>query len=77
MALSVVPTDGCPHHVQVYSDISAEWASGDDNAPVDWATTTACAVLTHRVQKSSSSQVVFGENNHQAACESLAFRQVK
>ncbi len=29
-------TDGKPHTVSLYFDITGEWAHGDDNAPIDW-----------------------------------------
>jgi hypothetical protein len=49
MALSAAANDGGSHSVQVYSDISAEWVSGDDSLTVNWTTTTG-DILTHQVQ---------------------------
>ncbi|KAJ7682669.1 DUF1793-domain-containing protein [Mycena polygramma] len=60
MAVSAVATDGESHTVQVYSDISAEWVSGDDSLNVNWNSTTSGDILTHQVQLSSPT--VFGEN---------------
>lgn len=70
MALSAASTDGLSHSVQVYSDISAEWTSGDDSATVNWTTTTG-SILTHQIQKTSP--VVFGENSDQTACKSPTY----
>ncbi|KAF7352677.1 DUF1793-domain-containing protein [Mycena venus] len=61
MAVSAAATDGKSHTVQVYSDISAEWVSGDVGLTVNWNSTTSGAILTHQVQLSSPS--VFAENS--------------
>ncbi|KAG8881508.1 hypothetical protein FRB98_004291 [Tulasnella sp. 332] len=51
MALTVAANDGGSHSVQVYSDISAEWASGDDSQTVNWATDgIGGSIITHSVQ---------------------------
>ncbi|KAG5342508.1 hypothetical protein C0989_000636 [Termitomyces sp. Mn162] len=50
MAVSVIPTDGHSHIVQVYSDITAEWTSGDDTKVVNWTTSTTTDVVTHQIQ---------------------------
>ncbi|KAG5724965.1 hypothetical protein E4T56_gene12457 [Termitomyces sp. T112] len=60
MAVSTVPTDGAAHSVQVYSDISAEWVSGDNSLIANWSTSTG-NVITHQVQLQSPS--VFSEVN--------------
>ena len=49
MAVSAASNDGASHTVSVYSDISAEWVSGDDSLTVDWSTTTGDLVF-HQVQ---------------------------
>lgn len=36
MDVEVVSTDGSQHSVQLYSDISAEWVSGDRSAVAQW-----------------------------------------
>ncbi len=56
--LSAAPNDGKSHSVQIYSDISAEWVSGDDSLTVNWTTTTG-SVVTHQVQLEQ--QTLFGE----------------
>lgn len=48
LALSAVSNDGGSHNVSVYTDISAEWVSGDDSLTVNWTTTTG-NILTHQV----------------------------
>ncbi|KAJ7129539.1 DUF1793-domain-containing protein [Mycena epipterygia] len=61
MAVSAAATDGGSHSVQVYTDISAEWVSGDTSLTVNWNSTTSGTVLTHQVQLSSPT--VFAEVN--------------
>ncbi|KAJ7368431.1 DUF1793-domain-containing protein [Mycena albidolilacea] len=61
LSVSAAATDGKSHTVQVYSDISAEWVSGDNSLTVNWNSTTSESVLTHQVQLSSPS--VFTENS--------------
>ncbi|KAK7061847.1 DUF1793-domain-containing protein [Favolaschia claudopus] len=61
MAVSAASTDESTHSVQIYSDISAEWVSGDNSLLVDWNSTTSGAILTHQVQLQTPN--VFGEVN--------------
>ncbi|KAF7776020.1 hypothetical protein Agabi119p4_4413 [Agaricus bisporus var. burnettii] len=49
MAVSASSTDGAAHRVQVYSDISAEWVSGNNGLAANWTTSTG-SVITHQVQ---------------------------
>ncbi|KZT12530.1 DUF1793-domain-containing protein [Laetiporus sulphureus 93-53] len=49
MAMSVTPTDNNNHSVQVYTDISAEWLSGNDSMIVNW-TTTVDSMIIHQSQ---------------------------
>ncbi|KAH7929420.1 DUF1793-domain-containing protein [Leucogyrophana mollusca] len=49
LSLSAVSTDGGSHSVSIYTDISAEWASGDDTQTVNWTSTTTGDILTHQV----------------------------
>ncbi|KAI0832343.1 DUF1793-domain-containing protein [Trametes gibbosa] len=58
-AISAVSNDGAAHNVQLYSDISAEWITGDNSLTANWTTTTTGTVLTHQVQLVSQTQ--FGE----------------
>ncbi|KAI0073113.1 DUF1793-domain-containing protein [Panus rudis PR-1116 ss-1] len=59
--LSVVASsnDGKPHQVQVYSDISAEWLTGNVSSPVIWKTSTG-NIITHTAQLAQ--QVTYGED---------------
>ncbi|KAJ7228524.1 hypothetical protein GGX14DRAFT_554614 [Mycena pura] len=61
MAVSAAATDHKAHSVQVYSDISAEWVSGDNTLIVNWTSTTTGSILTHQTQLEQ--QTVFGEVN--------------
>ncbi|KAK0490834.1 hypothetical protein IW261DRAFT_1547137 [Armillaria novae-zelandiae] len=49
MTVSAASTDGIKHSVQVYTDISAEWVSGDTSLTANWTTSTG-SILTHQVQ---------------------------
>ncbi|KAF8974432.1 DUF1793-domain-containing protein [Flammula alnicola] len=60
MTVSAASTDGSSHSVQVYSDISAEWVSGDNSLTVNW-TTIAGNIVTHQVQLAR--QIPFTEVN--------------
>ncbi|KAK7060514.1 hypothetical protein VNI00_001279 [Paramarasmius palmivorus] len=62
MALSVASTDGNSHSVQLYSDVSAEWCSGDSALAVNWTTTTG-DTLIHQAQLQN--QTEFAEINDQ------------
>ncbi|KAF8914019.1 DUF1793-domain-containing protein [Gymnopilus junonius] len=61
MAVSAVSNDGASHSVQIYSDISAEWVSGDNSLTADWNTTVSSDVITHQIQLQN--QVPFTEIN--------------
>ncbi|KAI0771550.1 DUF1793-domain-containing protein [Trametes elegans] len=58
--ISVASNDGSAHNVQLYTDISAEWVTGDNSLTANWTTTTG-DVLTHQAQLASQSQ--YGEVN--------------
>ncbi|KAG9004392.1 hypothetical protein FRB94_002410 [Tulasnella sp. JGI-2019a] len=47
LALSAIANDGKTHQVQVYSDISCEWCSGDPVQVANWTTTTTSGVVIH------------------------------
>jgi Domain of unknown function (DUF5127)/Domain of unknown function (DUF4964) len=38
LTVSVLATDGATHAVQVYADITAEWAATDESDVINWAT---------------------------------------
>ncbi|KZV92371.1 DUF1793-domain-containing protein [Exidia glandulosa HHB12029] len=49
MSISVASTDDNVHDVQVYTDISGEWAAGIATDPIKWETHLG-AIVTHEVQ---------------------------
>ncbi|KAJ8518900.1 hypothetical protein ONZ45_g4053 [Pleurotus djamor] len=53
VALNTTSNDGQRHSVQIYSDISGEWASGDNNSPLEWTLNTTTSSLFHCVHRSS------------------------
>ncbi|KAH9951659.1 DUF1793-domain-containing protein [Amylocystis lapponica] len=58
LALSAASNDNATHSVQVYTDISGEWVTGDNTLVVNWSTTTG-DVITHEVQLEQ--ETLFGE----------------
>ncbi|EIW76463.1 DUF1793-domain-containing protein [Coniophora puteana RWD-64-598 SS2] len=53
MAITAKSNDGGSHSVQIYSDISGEWASGDTSQAIKWSTDTSSNVWTHQAQLQS------------------------
>ncbi|KAF8508112.1 hypothetical protein JB92DRAFT_3121204 [Gautieria morchelliformis] len=49
LTISTQSTDGRQHRIQVYSDISAEWISGDDTLTAEWNTNTTSSSVIHSV----------------------------
>ena len=68
LSVSVAANDGKSHSVQVYTDISAEWVTGDNSLTANWTTTTG-NVLTHQVQLSSPS--LYSEVSDHTQCKSF------
>ncbi|EIW84808.1 DUF1793-domain-containing protein [Coniophora puteana RWD-64-598 SS2] len=64
MAVSVAANDGGSHSVRLYTDICAEWASGDNTHVVTWTSSTSGDVWSHRV--GPRDQVLYSEQNDQA-----------
>ncbi|KAJ5114781.1 hypothetical protein NUU61_000540 [Penicillium alfredii] len=62
--VEVSSLDGKEHDVQVYSDISAEWVSGDRNATVQWDYGTTDGIAYHKVHRQTP--LAFSEINQQA-----------
>ncbi|KAI0347134.1 DUF1793-domain-containing protein [Trametopsis cervina] len=60
LSLSASSTDGKAHSVQVYSDISAEWITGDNSLTTNW-TTTIGDIIVHQTQLEQQSS--FSEIN--------------
>ncbi|CAG8221974.1 unnamed protein product [Penicillium salamii] len=61
--VEVSSLDGQEHDVQVYSDISAEWVSGDRNAIAEWEYGTTDGVAYHKVHRQT--QLAFTEKSQQ------------
>ena len=51
-SVSAASNDANSHSVQIYTDISAEWVTGDNSLTANWTTTTG-DILTHQVQLAS------------------------
>ncbi|KAJ0424033.1 hypothetical protein BJY00DRAFT_299255 [Aspergillus carlsbadensis] len=61
----VTSLDGEPHQVQVYTDISAEWASGDRSAVAQWDHgVTSNGIAYHKVHRQTP--LLFSESRDQA-----------
>ena len=58
LAVSAKSNDGSSHTVSVYSDISAEWVTGNNDLTANWSTTTGDLIF-HQVQLEE--QTEFGE----------------
>ncbi|KIY47397.1 DUF1793-domain-containing protein [Fistulina hepatica ATCC 64428] len=67
MSLSVASTDGQSHSIQLYTDISGEWVSGNNSDVVVWNTTSS-DILYHGI--GLENQTLYGEINDQAQCKS-------
>lgn len=63
LTVYVNSNDGNAHNVQVYTDISAEWVSGDRSLTAVWNTTASSTVVSHQI--SLQSQSLFTENRDQ------------
>lgn len=59
VTLTATSTDGKAHSVQLYTDISAEWVTGDNSLLANWSTAVSSSTLVHQVQLQS--QTPFGE----------------
>lgn len=66
LAVSAAANDGAAHAVKLYTDISAEWISGDRSLTANWTTTTG-DIITHQAQLESPG--VFEEVNDQTQCK--------
>ncbi|KAK7047204.1 hypothetical protein VNI00_006870 [Paramarasmius palmivorus] len=50
LSVNVQSLDGQAHDIQLYSDITAHWVSGDVDATVQWETTTAGLSVYHQAR---------------------------
>ncbi|KAK0614984.1 hypothetical protein B0T17DRAFT_563197 [Bombardia bombarda] len=49
-------SDGSPHTVQVYMDVSGEWASGDDSQVINWDQGTSGNLVYHKFYRASQAE---------------------
>ncbi|KZV70717.1 hypothetical protein PENSPDRAFT_607034 [Peniophora sp. CONT] len=71
VALDVQATDGASHSIQVYTDISAEWVTGDRTQSVKWSTNTSDSAIIHSVF--AADQLPYREVGAQAAWGSIYY----
>ncbi len=64
--MSAVTTDGIPHEIQLYTDISAEWITGNNSLNATWSTNIG-DIITHQVQLQDQS--LFTEVADHIQCE--------
>ncbi|KAJ3557496.1 hypothetical protein NM688_g1439 [Phlebia brevispora] len=57
LSLDVTSNDGQAHAVQVYSDITGEWASGDRTNTIDWANQTTDTIVYYNVSRQVPQQL--------------------
>ncbi|KAL0261420.1 hypothetical protein SLS55_002850 [Diplodia seriata] len=62
--VEVTSIDGAEHDVQIYSDITAEWVTGDRSQTAEWEYDTADDLAYHKVYRQT--QQAFSENADQA-----------
>ena len=75
MAVSAASNDGVEHSVQVYTDISGEWITGDTALVANWSTSTATdETIIHAIQLRD--QLEFQEASDRIKCES-SFQHVQ
>ncbi|KAI1149395.1 glutaminase GtaA [Nemania diffusa] len=55
--VGVYSLDGAKHDVQLYADVSGEWASGDLNAVIEWDYGTANGVAYHEFSRQSQTEI--------------------
>ncbi|KAI0164391.1 glutaminase A [Hypoxylon sp. FL1284] len=63
LEVAVSSTDGASHDVQLYADVSGEWASGDLDAVITWEYNTADGVAYHQFQRQDQEEIT--ETNQQ------------
>ncbi|PHH67709.1 hypothetical protein CDD80_590 [Ophiocordyceps camponoti-rufipedis] len=65
LQVSARSLDGRPHNVQIYCDVSGEWASGDTSAVIQWESGTRDNVRYHKFHRKD--QQVFKDINEIAS----------
>ncbi|KAH8671259.1 glutaminase GtaA [Xylariales sp. PMI_506] len=63
--VTVESMDGASHNVEIYSDVSGEWSSGDPTAVIDWSYGSVNGVAYHTFARADQEQMT--EINQQAS----------
>ncbi|KAH9968154.1 hypothetical protein BC827DRAFT_1122730 [Russula dissimulans] len=71
MSLTAKSLDGLSHAVQVYSDVSGEWNSGDRTQKITWSANNSTNVVYHTVRLQTPA--VFNEISEQAEWGTLYY----
>ena len=71
IALTAAVNDGKPHLVKLYTDISAEWVSGNLSLIANWTTSNSTNIITHQVQLVD--QEPFTEVGDHTQCKQLLY----
>ena len=50
LSVTATPNDGGSHTVQIYTDISAEWITGNNSLVANWTTTETDSIVIHQTQ---------------------------
>ncbi|KAK4133796.1 DUF1793-domain-containing protein [Trichocladium antarcticum] len=58
-------SDGAPHKVQIYMDVSSEWASGDLSRIIQWDSGSSADIVYHKFHRAEQEQ--FAERNEVAS----------
>ncbi len=70
LSVTAAPNDGGSHTVQVYTDISAEWITGNNSLVANWTTTASDSAVIHQTQLVQQQPFVEIGNHIQCMCRS-------
>ncbi|KAL7933233.1 DUF1793 domain-containing protein [Trichoderma chlorosporum] len=65
LRISTATLDGRSHEVQIYADVSGEWASGDSSQTIQWEHQAGGGIRSHKFYRQN--QEMFQEANDQAS----------
>ncbi|KAJ4863245.1 hypothetical protein T069G_04199 [Trichoderma breve] len=65
LRISTASLDGRSHSVQIYADVSGEWASGDSSQTIQWEHQAGSGIRSHKFYRQN--QEAFKEANDQAS----------
>ncbi|KAF7378321.1 hypothetical protein MSAN_00258100 [Mycena sanguinolenta] len=69
-------TDGKPHSVQLYSDISGEWVTNSLSTGIQWSTTKTSNTVFHQVSSTTPTSVFEDVAEDSVACHAISSRFV-